>query len=155
MVVQSPSSSPAALDGHIESWMTAFREELEKLTPEEFGNHILALEAQKLEKDKRLSEESYRHWGEIVERRLEFGRDQKEVEALRQLTQEQLLAFWDERLAQAAPLRRKLATHVYSQKHKGERLEAQAVGPDVTLIETLEDLRAFKRGLPLFPGIAK
>lgn len=33
-----------------------------------------AVVSQKLEKDKRMSEEAYRHWSEIAERRMDFYR---------------------------------------------------------------------------------
>jgi insulysin len=68
IVVQSSMEGPARLDKRIEEWMASFRGELEKMSEEEFGNHVQAVVALKLEKDKRLSEESFRHWGEIVER---------------------------------------------------------------------------------------
>ena len=60
--------------------MTHFRHnELAELSDEQFASHLLAVESMKLEKDKRLSEEAYRHWAQIVERRYDFYRQKRYV----------------------------------------------------------------------------
>ncbi|EWM30042.1 insulin-degrading enzyme [Nannochloropsis gaditana] len=156
VVVQSPSASPPQLDGFIEDWMADFREkELGTLSDEDFESHLLAVESMKLEKDKRLSEEAYRHWAQIVERRYDFYREKREVAVLRTLTKEDLLSFWDTHISAAtAPARRKLAVYVHSSKHASDtcRPDVSETGRGVILVESMEALRKLKRGLSLFPA---
>ncbi|KAM3567734.1 hypothetical protein VYU27_010125, partial [Nannochloropsis oceanica] len=162
VVVQSPSASPPQLDGFIEDWMVHFREaELGTLSDEEFSSHLLAVESMKLEKDKRLSEEAYRYWGQIVERRYDFHREKREVAALRSLTKADLVSFWDKHIsASSAPERRKLAVYVHSSKHTSDTVcaaeeeEGEEGGgkKKLVLVETMEALRKLKRGLALFPA---
>ncbi|EKU21330.1 insulysin [Nannochloropsis gaditana CCMP526] len=156
VVVQSPSASPPQLDGFIEDWMADFREkELGTLSDEDFESHLLAVESMKLEKDKRLSEEAYRHWAQIVERRYDFYREKREVAVLRTLTKEDLLSFWDTHISVAtAPARRKLAVYVHSSKHASDtcRPDVSETGKGVILVESMEALRKLKRGLSLFPA---
>jgi len=147
--------------------MSSFREELMGMDEEGLKKHIEGVVAIKLQKDKRLSEESGRMWGEIVGRTLEFNRRKIETEELSKLGKEDVVEFWDKYLVKGAPLRRKMATHVVSSKHQGEKVvvaeggaegqeaKDESGGSGILLLSSMEEVRALKRNLPLFPPRAR
>ena len=63
---QSSTHDAAALDARIEAFLETVPETLATLTDEEFNKNRQALVDIKLEKDKRLREETYRYWNEMV-----------------------------------------------------------------------------------------
>jgi hypothetical protein len=111
--------------------------------PTFFSTNVAAVVAKKLEKDKTLSAESQRLWGEIVTHREQFDRVEREVAALRALDQQQVLAFIDRYIsmapAEGESRRAKLNIQIFGNKHP--------LLPEVVLRDTEE--RAAFANLPL------
>ena len=84
------------------------------MSDEEFSRHKKALADQKLEKPKKLSTRHDKIWNEIYNQRYNFNRVDIEVEALENLTRDDILEFYDKYIAIEAKERRKLAVHVTS-----------------------------------------
>lgn len=61
---------------------------------EEFQKHKDALAAQRLEKPKQLSAESYMIWSEITAQQYHFDRPNVEVAYLRSITKDDILKFF-------------------------------------------------------------
>lgn len=89
--------------------------------PNFFSTNVAAVIAKKLEKDKTLSAESQRLWGEIATGRLQFDRTEREVAALHALDERHLLAFIDRYIAMAPAegesARAKLSIQIFGNKH--------------------------------------
>lgn len=73
------------------------------------------------------------------------------MSALESLSKEDLLRFWDTHLAHGASERRKLSVYVFGTKHQGTMLSGGGDGK-VKLLETMEEIRSFKRTLPQYPA---
>ena len=107
------------------------------MTPKDFETNLLAVIANKEEKDKNLMQEASRHWSEISTRRYIFNRGAQtsfrcvqhftrldcrvvdlEVAELRKLTLDDVVAFFRAHVAINSPTRRKLCVQIFGGKHK-------------------------------------
>ena len=125
---------------------------------EEFNRHKQALSDKRLEKPKKLGSRSEKIWVEITTRRYNFKRDEIEVEALSELTCEEVLDFYDNYIALNAKDRRKFSTHVVSTcPNDGDDEDQKAKDQEeMEAIEShcgqhLSDVNSFKSSLPLYP----
>ena len=126
---------------------------------EEFDRHKQALSDKRLEKPKKLSSRNEKIWAEITTRRYNFKRDEIEVEELSKLTSQDILDFFDTFIAENAPKRRKLSSHVVSTAPCDNEDEEATKKEEEKEIEALEskcgkhltDVNSFKSGLPLHP----
>ena len=119
---------------------------LEEMPEDEFQNHRQALIDAKLEKDKKLRQESSRYWGEIPLGTFDFERHLHDAAALEKLTKPQLIAFWAEHLDAAAPQRKKLCSQVFAAQHS-----LPPPPPGVRCLDGREAVAAFKRELYAYP----
>lgn len=68
---------------------------LEKLNEGDFAVYVKSSIDRKTEPDKQLAQEVTRNWAEIGSGRLDFGRTQREIAALLDISKADLLDFWD------------------------------------------------------------
>ena len=94
-IVQSGVAPSAVLTLEILKFLDSVEEKLlQKLSRGDLGVYIKSLIDRKTERDKDLSIEVQRNWGEISTGRLEFDRLQKEAAALLEIEKDDLIAFW-------------------------------------------------------------
>ena len=74
----------------------------------------------KLQKDTTLRAESGRHWAVISESRETFNREQLEAAELLKITKEDVLAYFDAKIAKGSEERRLLVCRVYCSAHADE-----------------------------------
>ncbi|KAJ0982675.1 hypothetical protein J5N97_010930 [Dioscorea zingiberensis] len=148
-IIQSTVKDPAQLDARVEAFLKTFENKLYEMTDEEFKSNINALIAMKLEKYKNLKEESGFYWKEIVDGTLRFDRKESEVAALRELTRQELINFFDSYIKVGTPQRKTLSVQVYGALHSAafQSLIGDSSQPQNTQIR---DIFSFKRSRPLF-----
>ncbi|KAF8403788.1 hypothetical protein HHK36_011894 [Tetracentron sinense] len=148
-IVQSTVKDPRQIDLRVEAFLKVFESKLYEMTDGEFKSNVNALIDMKLEKHKNLREESAFYWREIVDGTLKFDRRESEVEALKQLTQQQLIDFFDEYIKVGAPRRKTLSIQVYGGLHSTE-YKAAKNEPCQTESMRIDDLFSFRRSRPLY-----
>ncbi|KAG5609336.1 hypothetical protein H5410_020617 [Solanum commersonii] len=148
-IVQSTAKDPKYIDSRVELFMKMFESKLYEMTSDEFKNNVNALIDMKLEKHKNLREESRFYWREISDGILKFDRRDREIDALKQLTQKELTDFFDEYIKVGVPRKKALSVRVYGsshssqfQAHKNEQMEPNAV--------QIEEIFSFRRSRPLY-----
>lgn len=148
-IIQSTVKGPGDIDLRVEEFLKMFESKLSQMTNEEFKSNVNALIDMKLEKHKNLREECAFYWKEISDGTLKFDRRETEVAALRQLTQEELLDFFNEYVKVGAARKKTLSVRVYGSLHASEYPtdKNQPVQPSSTQIE---DIFSFRRSQPLY-----
>ncbi|GLT27132.1 hypothetical protein SLA2020_417190 [Shorea laevis] len=116
-IIQSPVKGPGHIDLRVQAFLKMFETQLYKMTHDEFTSNVNALIDMKLEKHKNLREESWFYWREITNGTRKFNRIEAEVAALRQLTQPELIDFFNEYIKVGAPQKRTLSIHVVGKGH--------------------------------------
>jgi len=148
-IIQSSNHNAAHLDERIEAFLDTVPDILSSLTQEEFDDYQQALLDIKLEKDKKLREESSRYWAEIVPYgTYDFERDQRDAKAIEALSKQTLSNFWRETFARESPNRRKLSSQVFAAHHA---LPPPPPRVNAVVLDTLEEQHRFKRSLCAFP----
>ncbi|GAB2267014.1 Insulin-degrading enzyme-like 1, peroxisomal [Dionaea muscipula] len=145
-VIQSTVKAPGHLDQRVEAFLHMFSSKLREMTADEFRRNVDALVDVKLEKHKNLKEESKFYWQEIVDGTFKFDRKESEIAALRQLTQEELIDFFDEYIKIGAPRRKTLSTRVYSASHSSEYESDKSAVNQIQI----DDIFSFRRSQPLY-----
>jgi len=113
--VQSAVRTPPELEAEVEEWLRSFRAGvLAELTPASLAEYTAAVATNLEEPPKRLSEEAAPMWNEIVQQRHRWDHAPRLAAAARLVTVEQLLAFFDERMAHDGPQRRLVVSHAFS-----------------------------------------
>ncbi|PPD87362.1 hypothetical protein GOBAR_DD15697 [Gossypium barbadense] len=109
-----------------------FESKLYEMTKDDFKSNVNALINMKLEKHKNLSEESQFYWTEIISGAPKFDRREAEVDALKKLTQQELIYFFDENLKVGATRKKTLSVRVYGNQHLAEynSQKSEAVQPN-------------------------
>uniref|UniRef100_A0A8C6UNY0 Nardilysin a (N-arginine dibasic convertase) n=1 Tax=Neogobius melanostomus TaxID=47308 RepID=A0A8C6UNY0_9GOBI len=92
----------------IEEFLASFGEKLEALTEEAFSTQVTALVKLKECEDTHLGEEVDRNWAEVLTQQYVFDRLHREIAALKQITKEELVSWFQEH---RAPSSRKLSVH--------------------------------------------
>ncbi|KAF8043976.1 hypothetical protein BT93_A2070 [Corymbia citriodora subsp. variegata] len=148
-IIQSTVKGPGHIDLRVEEFLKVFESQLSQMTNEEFKSNVNALIDMKLEKHKNLREECAFYWREISDGTLKFDRRETEVEALRQLTQQELLDFFNEYVKIGAARKKTLSVRVYGSLHASEYTteKSQPVQPSSIQIE---DIFSFRRSQPLY-----
>ncbi|KAF8395832.1 hypothetical protein HHK36_019786 [Tetracentron sinense] len=143
---------PRQIDLRVEAFLKAFESKLYEMTNGEFKSNVNTLIDMKLEKYKNLGEESRFYWQEIVRGTLKFDRKESEVAALQQLTQQELINFFDEYIKIGAPKRKTLSIQVYGGLHS---TEYKAVKSELTKPESMriDDIISFRRSQPLYGSL--
>ncbi|XWS56279.1 hypothetical protein CRYUN_Cryun09bG0072300 [Craigia yunnanensis] len=148
-IVQSTIKGPGHIDLRVEAFLKMFESKLYEMTNDEFKSNVNALIDVKLEKHKNLSEESIFYWREIIGGTLKFDRREAEVAALRQLTQQELIEFFNENLKVGATRKKTLSVRVYGNQHLAEynSEKSEPVQPNTIQID---DIFRFRRSQPLY-----
>ncbi|KAI3864342.1 hypothetical protein MKX03_026915 [Papaver bracteatum] len=149
-IVQSTAKDPGQIDLRVESFLKEFESKLYEMPADEFMSNVNALIDMKLEKHKNLSEETSFFWREIFDGTLKFDRREIEIAALKNLTQQELIDFFNEYIKVGAPAKKTLSVQVYGGSHSGN-YEAStkeiSSHPQSVLIE---DIFSFRRSQPLY-----
>uniref|UniRef100_UPI0037E8E4C8 nardilysin-like n=1 Tax=Semicossyphus pulcher TaxID=241346 RepID=UPI0037E8E4C8 len=161
----------------IEEFLASFGETLDSLTEEAFNTQVTALVKLKECEDTHLGEEVDRNWAEVVTQQFVFDRLNREIEALKQMTRDELVSWYKEHRGQNS---RKLSVHVVgfgaeendeeggSKKQEGKKDEEEEDANvssygEVSKLTFLPasskmadsvaimDIPAFTKDLPLFP----
>jgi len=112
----------------------------------------------KQKKDHKLSQETYRAWEKIFHRLLHFDKREKEAEAVKKLTKQDLLDFYHTYISKKATKRRKLVVHIFGNQHpmeKAGQIGPTEVGEDHLVDEirnNIENVTEWKRQQPLLPS---
>ncbi|XP_065170967.1 insulin-degrading enzyme isoform X2 [Atheta coriaria] len=118
IIVQS-DRHPEYVDERIEEFLRNMLSHLEDMPAAEFQKHKDSLAAQRLEKPKQLSMQSYIFWSEITSQQYHFDRANVEVEYLRTVEKSDVIAFYKQLLAEDAAQRHKISVHVLSTAEGG------------------------------------
>ncbi|KAL3637238.1 Insulin-degrading enzyme-like 1, peroxisomal [Castilleja foliolosa] len=151
-IIQSNAKGPGQIDLRVESFLKMFETKLYEMPSDEFKSNVNALIEMKLEKHKNLREESGFYWREISDGTLKFDRKEREVEALKQLSQKELIDFFDEHIKFGAPQKKSLSIRVYGGAHSSEYQtdNSQTAEPNTLRIE---DIYSFRRSRPLYGSL--
>ncbi|XP_061744582.1 nardilysin-like [Nerophis ophidion] len=171
VATQATKFSTDFVESKIEEFFVGFGERLSALSEEVFRTQVTALIKLKECEDAHLGEEVERNWFEVVTQQYVFSRLNKEIEALKSFTQEELVSWFLEHRSSS----RKLSVHVvgfgveesdppeqnpsctpdnppsssYGEVSQLSFLAASSPSlQDATLIS---DIRAFTSSLPLHP----
>ncbi|KAJ2832377.1 metalloprotease [Coemansia sp. 'formosensis'] len=93
--LQPGESNPVYVTQRINQFIHKYRKELQELTIEEFESSVQSLISIKQEKLKSINDEYSQMWAHIKSDRYSFGKLDDEIEHLKQLNKDDLLAFWD------------------------------------------------------------
>ncbi|KAI3838122.1 hypothetical protein MKW98_009073 [Papaver atlanticum] len=149
-IVQSTAKDPGQIDLRVESFLKEFESKLYEMPADEFMSNVNALIDMKLEKHKNLNEETSFFWREIFDGTLKFDRREIEIAALKSLTRQELIDFFNEYIKVGAPAKKMLSVQVYGGSHSGN-YEAStkeiSLHPQSVLIE---DIFSFRRSQPLY-----
>jgi secreted Zn-dependent insulinase-like peptidase len=152
-VVIQGEQPPHHFDDRIEAFLATVPALLRSLEDSEFENHREALIEARLEAPTTLKQESDKHWSEISAGTCDFGRDAADVECIRGLTREGLLAYWEDTFAADAPQRRKLLACAYA-AHLALPPPSSVVSTvskaPIVCVDGLEAAIEFKRTLAAF-----
>uniref|UniRef100_A0A8C3MLF8 Uncharacterized protein n=1 Tax=Geospiza parvula TaxID=87175 RepID=A0A8C3MLF8_GEOPR len=118
VATQATKYNSELVDRKIEEFLSCFEEKIKDLTEEAFNTQVTALIKLKECEDSHLGEEVDRNWNEVVTQQYLFDRLAREIEALKSITQADLVNwFQDHRSNQ----RKVLSVHVIGYgKHEGD-----------------------------------
>ena len=122
VVVQGNKESPEIVDNEIENMLRDFRkDELSQLTTEEFDEFRVSMGQQLSTPDLTLMDRTNRIWKEIVDRDKDFKIREKMLKQLEEATVDELLNFYDTKLApNDLSTVHKLSVQFYSKKNYPE-----------------------------------
>ncbi|MBA0607188.1 hypothetical protein Godav_019530, partial [Gossypium davidsonii] len=151
-IIQSTVKDPGHIDIRVEAFLKMFESKLYEMTKDDFKSNVNALINMKLEKHKNLSEESQFYWTEIISGAPKFDRREAEVDALKKLTQQELIYFFDENIKVGATRKKTLSVRVYGNQHLAEYnlQKSEAVQPNTVQID---DIFSFRRSRPLYASV--
>ncbi|RDX69871.1 Insulin-degrading enzyme-like 1, peroxisomal, partial [Mucuna pruriens] len=152
-IIQSTVKSPGNIEQRVEAFLKMFETKLHEMTIDEFKSNVNALIDMKLEKHKNLREESAFFWREINDGTLRFDRKDYEVEALRQLTLQELIGFFNEYVKVGAPRKKTLSVRVHGNRHSSE-YKAQASEPHLAKIDNIFTFRRSQSLYGSFKGLS-
>ncbi|CAL8284270.1 unnamed protein product [Lota lota] len=159
----------------IEEFLASFEKKLNALSENAFSTQVTALVRLKEYEDTHLGEEVDRNWSEVVTQQYIFDRLGREISALKQMSREHLVSWFQEHRGQDRP---KLSVHVvgFGAEEKDQQTEVKGgeeeeEGEDVcsssygevskltflpasakmASATAIMDIPAFTRTLPLFP----
>ncbi|KAG2201269.1 hypothetical protein INT47_006772 [Mucor saturninus] len=115
LIVQS-ERDPTYLENRVLEFLESLREILAEMTEKEYQAQVDSLIADTLEKYKNLYEESSKYWADIESGYYEFDDNVKDVEEVKTITKESLLAFYDALIMPNSPQASTISVHVQSQK---------------------------------------
>uniref|UniRef100_A0A3P8UG95 Nardilysin b (N-arginine dibasic convertase) n=1 Tax=Cynoglossus semilaevis TaxID=244447 RepID=A0A3P8UG95_CYNSE len=146
---QATKYSTEFVEAKIEEFLFSFGERLSALSQDAFKTQVTALVKLKECEDAHLGEEVERNWFEVVTQQYIFDRLNKEIEALKLFTQEELVSWF---LQHRGSSGRKLSVHVSSSYSEVSELSfLSASSPLLQEVKLISDIRAFTSEVPLHP----
>ncbi|CAN6454673.1 unnamed protein product [Victoria cruziana] len=152
-IVQSTVKDPGQLDERVEAFLKIFEDKLYALSIEEFENNVNALIEMKLEKHKNLRDESLFYWLEIEDGTFIFDRKEAEVAALRKLTRNDLIEFFDTYVRVRSPQRKKLSVQVFGGRHSAEYDGAICCNKHDSSVYRIDDIFSFRKSQALYGSV--
>lgn len=149
VIIQSTVKDPAQLDSRVEDFLKSFESKLYEMPDQEFKSNVNALIDMKLEKHKNLREECAFYWREIADGTLKFDRRETEVAALRDLTKEELVEFFDSYIKVDSPKRKTLSIQIFGGLHSAA-YEKALNELDQPQMYQIKDVFSFRRSRPLY-----
>ncbi|EOY09245.1 Insulinase (Peptidase family M16) family protein [Theobroma cacao] len=146
-LIQSTMKSPRDIDLSIEAFLEMFENKIYEMTNDEFKGNVNALIDMKLETHKNLWEESLFYWQEIMNGTLKFDRKEAEVEALRQVTQQEFIDFFNEYIKVGSHRKKTLSVRVYGKKHLSEYRSEKSEPLQLHSLR-IDDILSFRRSQP-------
>jgi secreted Zn-dependent insulinase-like peptidase len=110
------------------------------MEPAEFEKNRQALLANKLMKDRNLAEEAERAWDAITNRGRDFKLREEEIEAIKNLKHEEVVEFFEKKIAPGGSERRKLAVHIAGKAHLDD-LQAEKVPEGVVEVTDVDEMK--------------
>ncbi|EYU18739.1 hypothetical protein ABFS82_10G164400 [Erythranthe guttata] len=151
-IIQSNVKGPGQIDLRVESFLKMFEIKLYEMSSDEFKSNVNTLIEMKLEKHKNLREESGFYWREISDGTLKFDRRECEVAALKQLTQQELIDFFNEHIQCGAPGKKSMSVRVYGSAHSSEFEADKSLTAETEFVQ-IEDIFSFRRSRPLYGSL--
>ncbi|KAA8517091.1 hypothetical protein F0562_017384 [Nyssa sinensis] len=148
-IIQSTVKDPRHIDLRVEAFLKMLESKLNEMVIDEFKSLVNTLIDMKLEKDKNLWEESAFYWQEITGGTLKFDRRECEIAALKQMTQQDLIDFFNEYIKVGAPRKKTLSVRVYGSLHSLE-YKADKSEPIQPNFIQIDDIFSFRRSRPLY-----
>ncbi|KAJ7976778.1 insulin-degrading enzyme-like 1, peroxisomal [Quillaja saponaria] len=148
-IIQSTVKDPRGIDQRVEAFLKVFENKLYEMTADEFKSNVNTLIDMKLERHKNLREESAFYWREIYDGTLKFDRRESEVAELRQLSQQELIDFFDEYVKVGAPQKKALSVRVYGNLHSSEYKADNSESLEPGSLK-IDDIFIFRRSRPLY-----
>lgn len=144
------------LEQRIDNFLHTFKKALVEMTQEEFESHKRSVINRRLEKLKNLDQESGRFWQHISNEFYHFEQVYNDVEHIKPLTKESMVAFFEKYIDPDSSTRSKLSVHLVAKGAKPETNgtvngegEAHATKKSAVIIA---DVHKFKSSLPLTAG---
>ncbi|KDP26059.1 hypothetical protein JCGZ_21092 [Jatropha curcas] len=148
-IIQSTVQGPGHIDLRVEAFLKMFENKIFLMTDDEFKSNIKALIDVKLEKHKNIWEESAFYCQEISVGTLKFDRRECEVMALKQLTKQDFIDFFNEYIRIGAPNKRTLSIGVYGKLHSLENTSDEGEPAHSNKVQ-IDDIFSFRRSQPLY-----
>lgn len=146
-IIQSTEENPDEVVRRIDKFLVDFRKTtLGDMSDDKIQDYVRSLSANKAEPDKNLAGRSWRFWGEISSRYRQYDRSKKEIEALKLVTKEDILNFFDVYIAEGGSGRRRVISKVYGTQHP---IDASQQPSDESV--EIHDPIAFRRQQELYP----
>ncbi|KXJ85139.1 peptidase M16 inactive domain-containing protein [Microdochium bolleyi] len=158
-LIQS-EEEPGYLESRIDAFLGSQGTVLETMSRAEFEDHKWSVVSRLLEKPVNLDEETARHWDHIDKEDYDFASSREKATHVKQLTKEEMIAFYQDVISPTSVKRAKLAIHLLAQglssdatkpesSAQQECIPAQSNGRAITVIT---DVRDFKASLAAIPG---
>jgi len=146
-IIQSEKTAPY-LETRIELFLKHMAKAIETMSDTEFENNKRSLIVKRLEKPKHLDQETSRHWNQIHSEYYDFESAQNDVAAIKTLTKNDVLHFYNHYMHPASPARAKLALYLVAQaksdvstKHISKLVKTLDL-PSTTSAKAATDLQA-------------
>ncbi len=114
--------TPQEIDDRVEEFLSQFGSKLLLMTAEEIQKFVDAVVLKYREKPKNLMQEASRYADNIASKLYQFSKRELIASETEKLRKDDILKFWNNYIDVRGASRRKLSTHVYSQKYGEESL---------------------------------
>ncbi|EXJ84618.1 insulysin [Capronia epimyces CBS 606.96] len=139
VLIQS-ERDPEYLETRINAFLLKFKEDFESMSVEDFEGHKRSLINKRLEKLKNLDFETNRLWAYISGEYYNFHQVDRDVAVIRQLTKDDIKAFFAQYIDPQSPTRAKVSVHLEAQALKApvEQLPADKRDELVKVLKSLD-----------------
>ncbi|CAG2174735.1 unnamed protein product, partial [Oppiella nova] len=146
---------PNELNERIEAFIQWSQKYIHDMNDTDFETQRQSLIARRLEKPKQLLEYSHRLWSEISSKEYDFNRDEIEVKAIKELTKQDIIAFFERHLSHSSATRKKLTVSIISEnpineKHLNEVNAELMPAPKLPESIRIENITQFKTHLGFY-----